>query len=428
MASPPLTDRSLSAVRRKVPTSSRTPLRKETLHSVEMWESIRDMIKELYMDQNKPLREVSRILEAERNFIARLLELQKSRESLGKPSTFVRSGQKLEQVRIERTIRRSKARALAKHESSKDACEMPVPVLGVPSVSVRLLPTGIECRTPSPEPQRHHRSDPMFEYCDILVPESHARSSQEVYSFDAAADDQQRQESYLEHLKTYDIATRKLRTVQVSWATPNSSDQPAGLHAFRYRNVFLAVLEPAIIGKDQLCVKYLQNYAATFLDCPELSLFTRCYVLPVLEHDGRNSETAALVTEADNFIQRGIDLLHLSTHTINLIERAASLNHDNLLEEDVFATQYEDVINPAILNGPLVADVPSGPFDMFNFQILEEILDDSNGSSPTTASSSASEYATSPSTLFGGSSPATEAEVIISNRLGDDRLTKRCNF
>lgn len=51
--------------------SSRAPLRKETLHSAQVWESKRDVIKELYMDQRKPLREVSRILEIHHNFIAR---------------------------------------------------------------------------------------------------------------------------------------------------------------------------------------------------------------------------------------------------------------------------------------------------------------------------------------------------------------------
>lgn len=71
MVSPPLTDRSRNAVQRNVPTSSRTPLRKETLHSVEVWESKRDIIKQLYMDQRKPLREVSRLLESEHDFIAR---------------------------------------------------------------------------------------------------------------------------------------------------------------------------------------------------------------------------------------------------------------------------------------------------------------------------------------------------------------------
>lgn len=71
MASPLVTDSLPTVVQPNLPTSSRTPLRKETLHSVEVWESKRDIIRELYMDHNKPLREVSKFLETQHNFIAR---------------------------------------------------------------------------------------------------------------------------------------------------------------------------------------------------------------------------------------------------------------------------------------------------------------------------------------------------------------------
>lgn len=66
-----VTNYSRTHVQRKLPTSSRAPLRKETLHSVETWESKREIIRELYMDQSKPLREVSRILDTEHKFVAR---------------------------------------------------------------------------------------------------------------------------------------------------------------------------------------------------------------------------------------------------------------------------------------------------------------------------------------------------------------------
>lgn len=349
---------------------------------------------------------------------SRLLELQKSRESLGKPSTFVRSGQKLEKVRIERTIRRSKARrAAVQVESKQDSSEMPITVPSVHSVPRRLLPTGIECRTPSPEPQLNLRGDSMFEYCDIFEPDLHARPSQEAYNFDVAADDQQQQDTYFEQIRIYEIATRKLSIVNLSFATPTSSGQTAGLHAFRNRNALLAVLEPAIIDKEHLCIKYLQNYAAEFLSCPNLSVFTRHYVFPVLERNGSSVETGALVRDVKNFIQRGINLLHLSPHTSELIERAASSNKSHALEEDVFAMHYEDAINPAVLNGCLVTNVPSGPFDAFNFEISEDTLVDSIGSSPATTTFSASDYGMSPPTLFDGSSPATEAEAMVPNMI-----------
>lgn len=72
MASLPVIEDPLrNVVEQKMRNSSRAPLRKETLHSAQVWESKRDIIKELYMDQRKPLREVSRILEIQHNFIAR---------------------------------------------------------------------------------------------------------------------------------------------------------------------------------------------------------------------------------------------------------------------------------------------------------------------------------------------------------------------
>lgn len=70
-SSPVIGDTLQTPVEHKGRYSSRAPLRKETLHSAQVWESKRDVIKELYMDQRKPLREVSRILEIQHNFIAR---------------------------------------------------------------------------------------------------------------------------------------------------------------------------------------------------------------------------------------------------------------------------------------------------------------------------------------------------------------------
>ncbi|KAJ4397380.1 hypothetical protein N0V93_001605 [Gnomoniopsis smithogilvyi] len=444
VALPSVTDSSPTVVRRQATTPSRTPLRKETLHSVEVWDSKRDVIRELYMDQNKPLREVSSILERQHNFIASpkqykirfkqwgfwknlstqhassLLELKKSRESLGKPSTFVRSGQKLEQNRIERTIRRSKTRASAKDGSKQDTSKMPVTVMNEPCVPGQSLPAGIECRTPSPDPQLNHNDGSLFDSCDMLEPELDVCQLSEVYNFEAAAagqqDQQDEQDTYPDRLKIYDIAIRKLGTARFSWGPPAPSDEPpAGIQAFRHRNALLAVLEPAIVDKKQLCTTYLQNYAATFLDCPKLSQFNLQYVLPALPHDGRSGEIAALSREAENFIQMGIKMLHLSAHTMNLIERAASSTQSNKQEEDDPMALYEDAINPAILNGTLVSNVPNVNLDTFDFDIPEEALVMSNASSPSTTTFSASDHAMSPFTLVDGSSPATETDYTALN-------------
>lgn len=292
---------------------------------------------------------------------------------------------------------------------------MPVTLMSVPSVPEQVLPTGIECRTPSPEPQLDRSNASLCDSCATFELDLYARQSLDAYNFEVAADHEHQQDTYLDQLKIYEIATRKLKTAYFPWDMPAQPEQPAGLQDFRHRNALLAVLEPAISDKKQLCTKHLQNYVATFLDCPELSLFNRRYVLPALSHDGRSGETAAMATKADSFIQMGINLLHLSADTMKLIEMAASSDRRSMLDEDVFATPYEGVINPAILDVSLVTNIPTMPFDTFDFEVSEEELADSTGSSPTTTTFSASDHAMSPFTHLDGSSPATQTESLELN-------------
>lgn len=366
-----------------------------------------------------------------------LLQLKESRESLGKPSTFVRSGQKLDQVRIERTIRRSKARAPAKFEAKHPSEEI---LAGGPDLSDALgqsLPTGIECRTPSPEPQLGHEKELCVDACGTFYPElysfpSAGLNNPEVYNFEApaSADHQGLQDTYLDKLKLCDIATRKLWMVQYSWNIPSLPGHPAGLQDFRRRNTLLAVLEPAINDKDRLCELYLQIYAATFLKCPKLSPFVHQYVLPALERDGTRAETAALAREADNFLRMCIKSLRLSAHTVSLIASAGVLCSTHMLVDDGFQAQYENAINPALLNGSLDIDVPSGTFDRIDFDVSQGPMVDSSGagSSPATTPF-ASDYGMSPLTLFDGSSPATEATIhdlnMVLARARVDRMESR---
>lgn len=340
-----------------------------------------------------------------------LLEMKKSRESLGKPSTFLRSGQKLEQIRIERTIRRSKARASTKEESQPESADSLIAVPRAAGVPEQALPTGIECRTPSPEP---HVNDTGDSY-DIYRPKQYASFLLEAYNLDAPADSPQQYEQYLDKLKLCEIASRKLFQAYFSWGTQPLPGQFSGLQAFKRRNRWLAVLEPAIVDKTQLCVAHLQNLAITFLNCPKLSLFIHDFVLPALELDERNAQMATLARQVDDFIQMGKDLLNLSVDTISLLQDMSNLTRKHVNHGTAFPARYEDLINPAVLHGSLaMTDDSILSFEPFGFDVSQIPLVNSNTSSPATTTFSPSEVAMSPTTLFDGLSPCTEAEVTIS--------------
>ncbi|KAH8746807.1 Clr5 domain-containing protein [Diaporthe sp. PMI_573] len=140
--------------------------------SQEEWEAVRLTIRQLYIDENKTLSEVSETLAKLYGFraspkqyknrfkqwglwknlstrdAARLIQMKASRDSIGKTSTFVRTGQRLDFDRVQKTIRRSKNRA------PKIAAEVKRPKLGQadPAPPACNQPSRVECRTPSPEP------------------------------------------------------------------------------------------------------------------------------------------------------------------------------------------------------------------------------------------------------------------------------------
>lgn len=344
--------------------------------------------------------------------------MKKSRESLGKPSTFVRSGQKLEQIRIERTIRRSKARASTKSESPSEPkiADSLVAVLIAPGAPRKSLPTGIECRTPSPEPHRNDNGNYSFDVYDTVRPKQYACCLLEAYNMEAPATSPEQCDDYLDKLKLCEIASRKLSKTYFSWETQTPPDQFGGLQAFKRRNRWLSVLEPAIVDKTQLCVAHLQNLAATFFNCPKMSLFVHQFVLPALEHNESNGGMATLARQVDEFIHVGINLLNLSAETINLLRNVPNSHQKHMSDGVAFTAQYEDIINPAVLHGSLATvDESILSFEPFEFDISDIPLVSSDGSSPTTTAFSPSEVALSPSTLFDGLSPRTEAEVMISD-------------
>lgn len=338
--------------------------------------------------------------------------MKKSRESLGKPSTFVRSGQKLEQIRIERTIRRSKARASTKEELQAKSADALIAVSREPGVPEQSLPTGIECRTPSPEPHMNETGDSY----DVYRPQQNACFLLEAYNLEVPTDCPEQNDHYLDKLKICEIASRKLSKAYFSWETQPPSGQFGGLQDFRRRNRWLAVLEPAIVDKTQLCVAHLQNLASTFSNCPNLSLFVHQFVLPTLELDEKDVQMATLARQVDDFIQMGKELLNLSFETISLLQDASTLTRKHAGHGNAFSVRYEDLINPAIFHGSLgISHDSILSFESFDFDISQIALVSPNIPSPTTTAFSPSEVAMSPSTLFDGLSPCTEAEAIISD-------------
>lgn len=233
---------------------------------------------------------------------------------------------------------------------------------------------------------------------------------------EAPADSPEQRDDYLDKLKLCEIASRKLSKAYFPWETQTPPNWFNGLQAFKRRNRWLAVLEPAIIDKTQVCIIHLQNLAATFLNCPKLSLFIHQHVLPALEHDESNGGMVTLARQVDDFIQMGINLLNLSAETIGLLQAAPNSYRKQIDDGVTFPARYQELINPAVLHGSLgTMDESNLSFEPFGFDMAEIPLVSSNGSSPATTAFSPSDVTLSPSTLFDGLSPGTEAEVIISD-------------
>lgn len=184
----------------------------------------------------------------------KLLEAAQSRDSMGKGSTIVRSGQKVDLARVKRTLKRGSANRKTKLPSSLE------------------LPTGIECRTPSPEPGA---SSPDLAVASTFgspfallgedfefngVPEMQP----DVGDFDFSFRDGYVDIDATEINDCFWIVRRKLEKQQKLVLMAAESD--LGLQLFQSTNTLLAILEP-ILG-EQLCLRqlFLLNFVATFVD------------------------------------------------------------------------------------------------------------------------------------------------------------------
>ncbi|KAL1879205.1 hypothetical protein Daus18300_001784 [Diaporthe australafricana] len=303
--------------------NAQSPSRKETYYkpTPEEWEAVRLIIRELYIDQNKTLSEVSDTLDTVYGFhaspkqyknrfkqwglwknlstrdAARLIQMKASRDSIGKTSTFVRSGQKLDLDRVQKTIRRGKNRV------PKSAAEEKPPKLGRAEPAAPPAcnqPSRVECRTPSPEPTAtkddldmldsldsdaliingtaldstfsNFGSEPFHsQVCDSFMPFTPSDAGQ-YEPFDSCHYEDPQSEAIWE---CYARAHHKL-ALRSGCLQANTQSDPV-LRRFRFKNTILAVLEPILAKCGQHIIRelFLANFVATFLHRSEFAQFAQ---------------------------------------------------------------------------------------------------------------------------------------------------------
>ncbi|KAK7716731.1 hypothetical protein SLS64_002436 [Diaporthe eres] len=296
--------------------------RKETYYkpSADEWEAVRLTIRQLYIDENKTLSEVSEILEKLYSFhaspkqyknrfkqwglwknlstrdAARLIQMKASRDSIGKTSTFVRAGQKLDFDRVQKTIRRSKNRV------PKGAAEEKPPKLGraEPTAPACNQPSRVECRTPSPEPLAAKDELDLLDSLDSnglrvdssaldhafgnFGPETyHTHLSDSLLPFSPSDaghfepfDTCHYEDPHVEMIwECYARAHHKL-ALRCEWLRTNTLSDPV-LRRFRRDNSLLAMLEPVVApnGRHFMRGLFLANFVSTFSHRPEFTQFAQ---------------------------------------------------------------------------------------------------------------------------------------------------------
>ncbi|POS76399.1 hypothetical protein DHEL01_v205209 [Diaporthe helianthi] len=343
-------------------TTVQSVSRKEAFYkpSAEEWERVRLTIRQLYIDEKKTLSEVSRILGTNHNFYAspkqyknrfkqwglwknlstrdaaRLIQLKESRDSLGKTSTLVRAGQKVDFDRVEKTIRRSKNRV------PKSAAEDKSPKLGRPEpaapTSARNQPSRVECRTPSPEPHtiNLHHLGPTYPrgsgdalsndfgdfvpVSDSFVPFSSLSDAVPFEPFDAS----RFEDPFVEIIWDCYARTHHKLALRCEWLRASSLTDPS-LERFRSDNALLAILEPLVAtnGRRIMRESFLANFLSSFEHRPELSEFS-LGVRKNLEQQTlmgtKNTSQHATV------IQRAFQYLGLQTYTLRFIRTTQDID------------------------------------------------------------------------------------------------------
>ncbi|KAJ0122329.1 hypothetical protein J7T55_002842 [Diaporthe amygdali] len=381
-----------------------TVSRKETYYkpAPEEWEAVRLTIRQLYIDENKTLSEVSEILEKLYSFraspkqyknrfkqwglwknlstrdAARLIQMKASRDSIGKTSTFVRSGQKLDFDRVQKTIRRSKNRV------PKNAAEEKSPKLGraEPAPPACNQPSRVECRTPSPEPSATKDSLDLLDSLDsnglrIESTDLHTFSNFGSETFHTHVSD-----SFLPftpsdagQFEPFDSCHYEDPRVEMIWdcyvrahhklalrcesLRTNAHSDPC-LKNFRRKNSLLAVLEPVLAtsGHHNMRELFLANFVATFLHRPELSKFA--------QNIGQTINQASTDIEASShhpaIVEGALQYLGLQSYTRRFIDSSDNENateSPSLSDESTPAPKIEssDGLSPDV-------DLPSPGTEM----------------------------------------------------------------
>ncbi|KUI54710.1 hypothetical protein VP1G_02066 [Cytospora mali] len=381
--------------------------RKETSHQPEQWEAMRPIIRRLYIDDKKTLAEVSQTLETSYNFRAtpkqyknrfkqwgywknlstrdasRLIQMKASRDSMGKTSTFVRSGLKVDIDRIQKTIRRSRNRA-QKTPAKANSPKTPEPE--PEQTATPNLPSGIECRTPSPEPPPNKDNFPIFD--------PHAQFGTPDFDYDFAdfgADAIQPQLSnaldvftpsvagQLEHFENYpyhdprnetiwDFYSTALRKLALAHTRLQSSAEPdPGLQLFRYRNTLLAILEP-VISPEQLRLRelFLHNLSATFSDRAEFPQFAQHVTQAIgVGSPIGGGATDLLAHEIDTALQ--FTGIHAQSFTRRFLEAKTGQNSTEsqspLSDDNIIATEPEnsEALSPSTASSSSGLEMPVTP-------------------------------------------------------------------
>lgn len=267
--------------------------------------------------------------------------MKASRDSIGKTSTFVRAGQKLDFDRVQKTIRRSRNRV------PKSAAEERPPKLrrAEPAAPACNQPSRVECRTPSPEPLApkdeldlldgldsdgldsnglridggaldhgfgNFGSDTFQTHLsDSLLPFSPSDAGQ-FEPFDTCHYEDPNVETIWE---CYARAHHKL-ALRCEWLRTNAPSDPV-LRRFRHDNTLLAILEPVMAanGRHFMRELFLANFASTFLHRSEFSSFAQS----VQQTLGRVFPDTKGSSHHATAVERALQCLGLQTYTRRFI-------------------------------------------------------------------------------------------------------------
>lgn len=342
-------------------TTMQSASRKEAYYkpSAEEWERVRLAIRQLYIDEKKTLSEVSDILGTNYNFhaspkqyknrfkqwglwknlstrdAARLIQLKTSRDSVGKTSTLVRAGQKVDFDRVEKTIRRSKNRV------PKSAAQEKPPKLGRadPAAPARNQPSRVECRTPSPEPLTanddldmlasldppcphgggnalNHEFGEFVPISDSFIPFSSLSNAVPFEPFEAG----RFEDPHVEIIWDCYARTHHKLALRCEWLRTTSLSDP-DLKRFRSDNALLAVLEPLVAtnGRRVMRESFLANFLSSFVHRPEVAEFSRDIQQTIEQASIDTSNDTKATSRHATVIESALQHLGLQTYTRRFI-------------------------------------------------------------------------------------------------------------